>query len=82
MKVFYTFGSDERFPFYGGWVEVEAPSIRLRPLASPASLPALPRLAWLQRRLRSCAVIALYEINHSCLHCSFPAFIHPLVPVL
>lgn len=28
MKVFYTFGSDERFPFQGGWVEVEAENIR------------------------------------------------------
>ncbi len=27
MKVFYTFGSDGRFPFQGGWVEVEAGSI-------------------------------------------------------
>lgn len=28
MKVFYTFGSDDRFPFCGGWVEVEAPSMK------------------------------------------------------
>lgn len=28
MKIFYTFGSDECFPFYGGWVEVEAPSMK------------------------------------------------------
>lgn len=28
MKVFYTFGSDNRFPFCGGWVEVEAPSMK------------------------------------------------------
>lgn len=28
MKVFYTFGSDERFPFCGGWVEVEAPTMK------------------------------------------------------
>lgn len=28
MKVFYTFGTDERFPFCGGWVEVEAPSLK------------------------------------------------------
>lgn len=27
MKVFYTYGSDERYPFYGGWVEVEAYSM-------------------------------------------------------
>lgn len=29
MKVFYTFGSDPGFPFYGGWVEVEAKNIKL-----------------------------------------------------
>lgn len=28
MKVFYTFGSDERFPFQGGWVEVEAENMK------------------------------------------------------
>ena len=28
MKVFYTFGSDERFPFCGGWVEVEAENMK------------------------------------------------------
>ena len=28
MKVFYTFGSDERFPLCGGWVEVEAPTMK------------------------------------------------------
>lgn len=28
MKVFYTFGSDERFPFCGGWVEIEANSLK------------------------------------------------------
>lgn len=28
MKVFYTFGSDERFPFYGGWVEIEAENMK------------------------------------------------------
>lgn len=28
MKVFYTFGIDHRFPFCGGWVEVEAPSVK------------------------------------------------------
>ncbi len=28
MKIFYTFGSDERFPFQGGWIEVEARNIR------------------------------------------------------
>lgn len=28
MKVFYTFGSDDHFPFCGGWVEVEAPSMK------------------------------------------------------
>lgn len=27
MKVFYTFGSDEKYPHYGGWVEVEAASM-------------------------------------------------------
>lgn len=28
MKFFYTFGTDKIFPFYGGWVEVEAASIK------------------------------------------------------
>lgn len=28
VKVFYTFGSDDRFPFRGGWVEVEAPTMK------------------------------------------------------
>ena len=28
MKVFYTFGSDERFPLQGGWVEVEAENMK------------------------------------------------------
>lgn len=28
IKIFYTFGSDERFPFRGGWVEIVAPSMR------------------------------------------------------
>ncbi len=28
IKVIYTFGSDERFPFRGGWVEIVAPSMR------------------------------------------------------
>lgn len=28
MKVFYTFGSDEHFPFQGGWVEVTAGSMK------------------------------------------------------
>lgn len=28
MKVFYTYGSDKKFPFYGGWVEVEADSMK------------------------------------------------------
>lgn len=28
IKGFYTFGSDDRFPFCGGWVEVEAPSMK------------------------------------------------------
>ena len=28
MKVFYTFGTDDRFPFCGGWVEVEAPTMK------------------------------------------------------
>ena len=28
MKFFYTFGSDEGFPFQGGWAEVTAPSIQ------------------------------------------------------
>ena len=27
MKMYYTFGTDERYPFRGGWVEVEAPSV-------------------------------------------------------
>jgi len=27
MKVFYTFGTAEHYPHYGGWVEVEAASI-------------------------------------------------------
>lgn len=27
-KFFYTFGSDERFPFCGGWVEIEAENIK------------------------------------------------------
>lgn len=27
MKMYYTFGSDERYPFRGGWVEIEAPSV-------------------------------------------------------
>ncbi|MDO4327702.1 MAG: hypothetical protein Q4E24_17040 [bacterium] len=28
MKVFYTYGSDEKYPFYGGWVEVEADNMK------------------------------------------------------
>jgi len=28
MKLFYTFGTDERYPYQGGWVEVEAESAR------------------------------------------------------
>ncbi len=28
MKVYYTFGTDSRFPFCGGWVEVEAPTMK------------------------------------------------------
>lgn len=28
MKVFYTFGSDPGFPFCGGWVEVEASTMK------------------------------------------------------
>lgn len=28
MKVYYTFGSDPRFPFSGGWVEVEASTMK------------------------------------------------------
>ena len=28
VKVFYTFGSDDRFPFCGGWVEVAAPTMK------------------------------------------------------
>lgn len=28
MKVYYTFGADRSFPFCGGWVEVEAPSLQ------------------------------------------------------
>lgn len=27
-KVYYTYGSDERYPFYGGWVEVEADNMK------------------------------------------------------
>lgn len=28
MKIFYTYGSDEKYPFYGGWVEIEADSMK------------------------------------------------------
>ncbi len=28
MKVFYTFGTDPRFPFCGGWVEIEVESMK------------------------------------------------------
>lgn len=28
MKIYYTFGTDERYPYQGGWVEVEAPSMK------------------------------------------------------
>ena len=28
MKVYYTFGTDELFPFRGGWVEINAPTMR------------------------------------------------------
>lgn len=28
MKVFYTFGADDHSPFCGGWVEVEAPTMK------------------------------------------------------
>lgn len=28
MKFFYTFGTDKIFPFYGGWVEVEAQGLQ------------------------------------------------------
>lgn len=28
MKVFYTFGSDDRFPFCGGWVEIDADNMK------------------------------------------------------
>ncbi len=28
MKVYYTFGTDPRFPFCGGWVEVEASTMK------------------------------------------------------
>ena len=28
MKVFYTFGSDNRFPFCGGWVEIDADNMK------------------------------------------------------
>lgn len=28
MKVFYTYGSDKKYPFYGGWVEVEADNMK------------------------------------------------------
>ena len=28
-KFYFTYGSDERFPFQGGWTEVEAPSYAL-----------------------------------------------------
>lgn len=28
MNVFYTYGSDERYPFYGGWVKVEADTMK------------------------------------------------------
>lgn len=45
MKVFYTFGSDERFPFQGGWVEVEADSMKqahaLYRTAYPDRVPGL-----------------------------------------
>lgn len=27
MKVFYTFGTDKIFPYYGGWIEIEAPTM-------------------------------------------------------
>lgn len=39
MKVFYTFGSDERFPFCGGWVEVEAPQHEGGARNIPGALP-------------------------------------------
>lgn len=28
MKLFYTFGTDERYPHRGGWVEVEAENVK------------------------------------------------------
>ena len=28
MKVFYTYGTSERYPFCGGWVEVEANTMK------------------------------------------------------
>lgn len=28
MKIYYTFGTDERYPHRGGWVEVEADTIK------------------------------------------------------
>lgn len=27
MKVFYVFGTDKIFPYYGGWIEIEAPTM-------------------------------------------------------
>ena len=29
MKFFFTYGSDERFPFQNGWTEIDAPSFVL-----------------------------------------------------
>lgn len=28
IKIFYTFGTDEIYPYCGGWVEVEAPNLK------------------------------------------------------
>lgn len=39
MKIFYTYGSDDKYPFYGGWVEVEADSIKQAHALYRASYP-------------------------------------------
>lgn len=44
MKIFYTFGSDDRFPFCGGWVEVAAPSMKEALPGQNAGDPELLRL--------------------------------------
>ncbi len=39
MKIFYTFGTDERYPFRGGWVEVEADNMKQAHALYRASYP-------------------------------------------